>query len=52
MLVLHIPDALQHSATNSITQVFRCRLRVDITQIDSAVYAWDTYSARSEPIDG
>lgn len=39
VLVLHVPNALQHAATDGIAQVLRRRLRVDVTQVDGPVQA-------------
>jgi hypothetical protein len=37
MLVLHVPNALQNTASDCIAQIFRRRLRVDVTQVHSPV---------------
>ncbi len=39
MLLWHISDALQHTTPNSITQILRRRLRVNVTQINSSVHS-------------
>lgn len=42
MLVLHVPDALKHPSPDSITQILRRGLRVDVPQIHRAVEALHT----------
>ena len=37
MLVLHVPQTLKDTATNSVAKVLRCRLRVNVAQVHSAI---------------
>ena len=39
MLVQHIPDALQNTATDGVAQIFRSGLWVDVTQIHGPVHS-------------
>jgi hypothetical protein len=45
MLVLHVPNALQHAAADGIAQVLGCRLGVDIAQVDRPVHSLNTAHA-------
>src|SRR5258708_3759527 len=37
MLVLHVPYALQHTTANSIAQILRCCLRMNVAEIDGPI---------------
>lgn len=37
MLVLHVPDTLQHTSPNSVAQVLCCGLGVDVSEVDCPV---------------
>lgn len=42
MLVLHVPDALQHTSANGVAQILRRRVGVDVAEINGSVDAGTT----------
>lgn len=42
MLVLHIPDAMQHTSANGIAKILRRRLAVDVAEVRCPVYPGTT----------
>ena len=48
MLVLHVPDALQHTSTDGVAQILRRRLGMDVAEINCSVYSGTPrYSTRA-----
>ena len=48
MLVLHVPDALQHTSTDGVAQILRRRLGMDVAEINRSVYSGTPrYSTRA-----
>ena len=47
MLILHIPNALQHSSPDCIAQILRRRLGMDVPQIDSPIQTLGVHTTHS-----
>lgn len=51
MLVLHVSNALQYTSPNSITQILRRRLRMNIPQIHRPVHPLHSIRSRAHTIN-
>lgn len=45
MLILHVPDALEHASTNGVTKILGCGLGVDVAEVHGPVHGLNTAHA-------